>query len=252
MSQIIIRGNPQDSKVIPEESYLNISEFFCDTIQGEGINIGHPAAFLRVQGCTQNCKWCDSKEVWRQGNPYSFDELFELMDYYDLPRKLFNGQHLILTGGSPLKQRTPLYEFIMAFEEKYDFHPYIEIENECTISPPDYFAHKIDCWNNSPKLSNSGNDDIIRYQPKIIERLACIKNSWFKFVIMGEYDWKEIEQDFLDKSLIGREQIILMPEGATRERLEKNREKVIEIAIRENVRYCTREHVILWDKATGV
>ena len=253
MSQKIIEGNPNPSpKRIPDEPYLDISEFFCDTIQGEGINLGHPSAFLRMQHCTMNCKWCDTKEVWRYGNPYSFEELFKLMDEFDLPHKLYNGQHLVLTGGSPLKQLEPLYYFIVAFEELHGFKPYIEIENECTINPPDYFVTKIDCWNNSPKLSNSGNDKELRYQPHLIERLATLKNSWFKFVMMGEYDWQEIEHDFLNTSIIGREQVILMPEGATREQLLKNREKVVEIAIRENVKYCTREHVILWDKATGV
>ena len=65
-------------------------------------------------------------------------------------------------------------------------------------------------------------------------------------------DWQEIKRDFLDTGLIQKNQIILMPLGATREELLQNRQRVVDIAVRENVRYSTREHVILWDKKTGV
>lgn len=253
MSQIIIAANPTETKLIPNHNqYLEVAEFFCNTIQGEGINTGHPAAFLRMQHCTQNCFWCDTTEVWRYGNPYTFEELFRLMDEAGLPEKLHKGQHLVLTGGSPLKQQERLVEFLYQFTKLYDFIPYIEIENECTLEPNDQMINYVDCWNNSPKLANSGNIRILRYQPDILKKLSYLDNSWFKFVVTGMEDWEEIEKDFLQENLIHPEQIILMPEGATRERLEKNREAVIDIAIKNNVRYCAREHVVVWDKATGV
>ena len=43
-----------------------------------------------------------------------------------------------------------------------------------------------------------------------------------------------------------------MPEGATREELKKNREFVVDMAITNNVRYCTREQIVLWDNKIGV
>lgn len=100
----IISSNPDFQKSKPEnEPFLEIAEFFYDTIQGEGINIGQPAAFLRVQHCTQNCWWCDTKAVWRAGNPYAFSELFDIINATNLVDKLKNGQHLVLTGGQPGK-----------------------------------------------------------------------------------------------------------------------------------------------------
>jgi organic radical activating enzyme len=252
MVKQIIKANPDFKKPIPlEENFLNISEFFYDTIQGEGINIGMPAAFLRVQGCTQSCIWCDTKEVWRFGNPYTFNELFELIDESDLVDKLNGGQHLVLTGGSPLLQERQLTRFIQLFIDQYGFKPYIEIENECTIMPGSIFPY-INCWNNSPKLNNSGNPYNLRYQPDIIKTLSLFPNSYFKFVVTNMEDWKEIFEYFLQNSLIKKSQIILMPQGATREELEKNREFVINLAIKNNVRYCTREHIVVWDKKTGV
>jgi len=252
MSLEIIKANPGATKHAPQDiPYLDIAEFFCDTIQGENF-VGWPAAFLRLQHCTMNCHWCDTSEVWRYGNPYTFSELFFLMEQTELIRKFKEGQILVLTGGSPLKQQDHLVEFLKAFVAKYRFQPIVEIENECVIMPTDEFRRYIYRWNNSPKLRNSGNLDIIRYQPKILQYMGTLPNSWFKFVIMGEYDWQEIKQDFLETGFISKDQIVLMPEGATREQLKKNQEKVVEIAIRENVRYTPREHVMIWDRKTGV
>jgi organic radical activating enzyme len=91
MITTIIPASSLKSEMIDElmeVPYLKVSEFYCDTIQGEGSYIGHPATFLRLTNCSLNCIYCDSKEVWRKGNPYSFQELFDLMDLADLPRKL--------------------------------------------------------------------------------------------------------------------------------------------------------------------
>ena len=249
----MIKANPDFRKVPPDsKDFLNISEFFCDTIQGEGINIGQPATFLRLQGCTQSCTWCDSKSIWQFGNPYTYDELFELMIKADLIRKLKRGCHLVLTGGSPLKQQDSLFRFICKFIEKYEFKPYIEIENECTLFPTSNIISMIDCWNNSPKLSTSGNSKGLRYKPKILKFLSSLQNSWFKFVISKEEDWKEIERDFLSVNLIQKSQVILMPLGSSREELIKNREMVLKIAIGENIRYSSREQINIWDKTVGV
>lgn len=251
MSVQIIKANPDFSKDV-EFPMLEISEFFYDTIQGEGIYAGQPAAFLRMQHCTQNCVFCDTQEVWRFGNPYSFDEIFALMEKSTIVEQLKNGQHLVLTGGSPLKQQLALFAFINSFFERYGFKPFIEIENECTLMPFNKLIPLIDCWNNSPKLKNSGNPNFVRYQPHILKTLALLPNSWFKFVIGGEDDWAEIENDFLNTDLIDKSQIILMPLGADQTELFNNREKVIELAIKYGVRYSTREHIVVWNKKTGV
>lgn len=257
MAKQLIESNPAFKKTVPQgEPFIDVSEFFCDTIQGENF-VGWPAAFLRVQYCTQSCVWCDSKEVWRFGNPYTFDELFELMEEGDfngksLITKFAEGQHLIFTGGSPVRVQSKLIAFIEKFVELYGFKPYIEIENESVLMPEQGLIDIVDCWNNSPKLSISGNKDSLRYKPDVLRKLSTLVNSWFKFVVASEEDWKEIKRDFLDTELIRKDQIVLMPLGATRAELFENREKVLDVAVRENVRYSTREHTAIWDKKTGV
>lgn len=253
MSIQIIKANPSFKKEVDTHESLYVSEFFCDTIQGENF-IGAPCAFLRLQHCTLRCCWCDTKEVWRFGNPYSFKELFTLMEdpQINLINKLLEGQHLVFTGGSPLRQQNMIVRFIQKFMATYHFKPFIEIENECTINPIQQMVSFVNVWNNSPKLSNSGNLTYKRYNPQIIKKLGELQNSWFKFVITSKEDWEEIVIDFLIPKLINKDQIVLMPQGSTRKELMENREFVVNLAIKNNVRYTTREHIILWDKKTGV
>lgn len=255
MSKQLIQADPtrvKSTEGIDKDRSLKVSEFFSLTIQGEGVSTGVPAAFLRLTDCTLNCVFCDSSSVWKYGNLYSFDELFQMMEESGLIEQLRNGVHLVLTGGSPLRQQKQLEEFLDDFLNKYDFIPFIEIENECTLYPSGYMMGVVNQWNNSPKLENSENKKKARYKPEIIKQLSQLDNSWFKFVISEEANWNEIEEDYLKPDLIRRDQIILMPCGETREQLEKTRLMAVDIAVREGVRYSTRLHVDLYDKKTGI
>jgi 7-carboxy-7-deazaguanine synthase len=246
----LIKQLPEFRKILPDSvNKLSISEMFVDTIQGEGINAGTPATFIRLQGCTLTCKWCDTLDVWPYGNDYTFEELYEMM--YQHRDRYSNGrQHIILTGGSPLKQQKQLMFFIRMLKERFGFKPFIEVENEAVIFPDSRFSSLVDVWNNSPKLSNSGMKKIARVKPDILRHLSDLKNSWFKFVVQGEEDWTEIANDFLPH--IRKDQIILMPEGSTQEELNAVRGVVVDMAIKHQVRYMDRLHVIIWNKKTGV
>lgn len=252
MSKIIIQGNPNFKKDKFDGIYLNVSEFFSNTIQGEGVSTGVPATFLRLQNCTLSCFWCDSTEVWRQGNPYSIPELLKLIEESSLVEKFHSGQHLILTGGSPLLQQVPLIYLIEQFITRFGFKPYIEVENECVKQPLDGLIELVDQWNNSPKLNNSGMKVLLRYKPEVLTFMNSLRNSWFKFVIENEEDWKEVERDFLETKFINKERVILMPCGDTQEKLNITRPIVADLACRENVRFSDRLHVTIWDKKTGV
>jgi organic radical activating enzyme len=254
MSKIIIAGNPKRKKEAMDKNMpqLKIAEFFSRTLQGEGTSVGTPSAFLRVKDCTLNCTWCDSAEVWRFGNSYSVFELLDLMLDSGLVEDLKNGHHLVLTGGSPVKQQENLSTLIALFQVRHGFIPYIEVENECVLRVDNVFASFVSQWNNSPKLTNSEMKRELCYKPGIITQAARFNNSWFKFVISQPEDWIEIFDDYLMPGLIDRSQIILMPCGMNRQELDKSREMVADIAIRENVLFSDRLHVTLWNQKTGV
>jgi organic radical activating enzyme len=250
---LINPANRPIAKPLPGSSlYLNVSEFFCDTIQGEGAYIGQPAAFLRLKGCTLQCWWCDTIEVWKKGGCYTFNQLFNLMEQADLPRKLYERQHLVITGGSPLIQQDRLILFFEHFQEIYGFKPFIEVENECVLYPKKGMLDMVNLWNNSPKLANSKILRPARYKPGILQVMGDLANSWFKFVITSNADWIEISHNYINKGLIKPDQVILMPEGSTRKEIEENREMVINLAIEHGVRYSTREQIILYNNQIGV
>jgi organic radical activating enzyme len=234
-------------------SLLTIAECFSDTVQGEGHAIGYPSTFLRMKGCVLNCDWCDSSEVWRYGNQYSVKELLSLWEKNGVIDGMKRGQHLVLTGGSPLKQQDGLAELLTTMRVKYGFSPFTEVENECVIKPSVPFMANIDQWNNSPKLSNSGMKESIRYNPEVIKYTAERPNSYFKFVVSDtNKDWKEINDYFLKPGLIKRNQVILMPEGATREQLSPNYNSLVDLCCREGVRLSDRLHITIWNKKVGV
>jgi organic radical activating enzyme len=249
VKQIIPAFQPKSMPLLPGTPSLRVAEFYCDTIQGENM-VGYPAAFLRLQHCTLNCQYCDSTEVWRTGEAYSYDELFKLMDEADLPRKLYEGQHLVITGGSPLLQEAALIGFLEEFLREYEFKPFIEIENECTIMPTE--TEYVNLWNNSPKLASSGIYVGARYKPDILLMLSGLQNSWFKFVISHPQQWMEIWEYFVRPGLIQKKQIVLMPEGSTLSELEKTRPVTLKMAIDNSVRYTDRLHIQLWNKKIGV
>lgn len=78
---------------------VRLSEFF-HSIQGEGTRAGMPCVFIRFQGCSLRCRWCDT--------PYALDRR--------TPELVLTAQHILdrveqygtrfveLTGGEPLEQ----------------------------------------------------------------------------------------------------------------------------------------------------
>ena len=90
----------------------------------------------------------------------------------------------------------------------------------------------------------------VRYKSDLLIKMSNLPNSWFKFVVNYFTDWDEIEQLFLP--YMKREQIVLMPAGSSRQELKITREIAIDLAIKKNVRFSEREHIVVWDKKTGV
>lgn len=252
MPVTLIQQKPTFIKKVEGENKLAISEMFSDTIQGEGPHSGVISTFIRLQGCTLKCVWCDTLDVWPEGNEYSFDEIFEMFESIGLIERFKEGQHLILTGGSPLKQEKECISFLKAFKNKYGFKPYVEVENEAVLMPTTEFVELVDWWNNSPKLSNSGMKERVRIKPLVLAYMGSLPNSIYKFVVNNQNDWNEIHRDYISSGFIKKEKIVIMPEGQTQEELNKTRELAAEIAIKEGVRFTDRLHVTIWNKRVGV
>jgi len=77
-----------------------------------------------------------------------------------------------------------------------------------------------------------------------------------KFVVTDESDLPEIT-DLVDRvraataTTVADDDVLLMPEGMTREQLDGTRSEVAELAMEYGYRYTPRLHVDLWNDAPG-
>lgn len=101
--------------------------------EGEGVRIGTPQVFLRLQGCSIGCVNCDTKESWEFDPNYS-KNLKDIVDEVDI----FKLKFLSITGGDPLDPRHTknLTELIKVFKAKDYF---INIEASGSRVVPEIF-----------------------------------------------------------------------------------------------------------------
>lgn len=83
---------------------LKVAEVFR-SIQGEGMNAGIPMTFVRLQGCSIGCVWCDTKYTWDKAGGVSMSVADVLSLCVD--------RWVCITGGEPAQHDVePLAEFI--------------------------------------------------------------------------------------------------------------------------------------------
>ncbi len=71
--------------------HYQVNDIF-HTVQGEGVFVGTPATFIRLQGCTVGCTWCDTKYTWLKGGKRM--TIKEIVNEVRHP-------HIVITGGEP-------------------------------------------------------------------------------------------------------------------------------------------------------
>lgn len=204
---------------------MQVSEIFY-SIQGEGINVGKPAIFLRLAGCHLRCTWCDSKFTWdfKSGKKMETAEILKEFKKYPC-------NHLVITGGEPLIQQNALKELLEKLEKYY-------IEMETSGNLKSHLDQYINQYNCSPKLSNSKNKKIA------LEKLPKDK-TWYKFVVDKPQDIKEIK-DFCKKQNISQDKILLMPQGIKKREIDNCTKWLVEICKKENLRFSPRLHINIW------
>lgn len=120
-----------------------IAESFF-SIQGEGVTAGVPAVFIRLQGCSVGCRWCDTKYSWDPagGHQATLEALIE-------EAAAFPCRRAVVTGGEPLESSlfAPLVEALKARGFS------VEVETSGILPPP---SVAVDQWNVSLKLAHSG------------------------------------------------------------------------------------------------
>ena len=100
-----------------------VSEIF-ESVQGEGLNMGHPCTFIRMFGCNLNCPWCDSKETWTTtaGAKYAEYNVEQIVE-------MCKSTLVVITGGEPLAQ-----DLIPLIKELQEQHHAVAIETNGSLN----------------------------------------------------------------------------------------------------------------------
>ncbi len=75
---------------------ISLTETFV-SIQGEGLNVGKPAFFIRTGKCSIRCKLCDTSYSWNSPKKIPISHLIKEAQKQNLPT-------VIITGGEPLEE----------------------------------------------------------------------------------------------------------------------------------------------------
>jgi 7-carboxy-7-deazaguanine synthase len=188
----------------------------------------------------------------------SIDEIVDEVLSYE------QADHVVFTGGEPLIHE----ESVELLDELGDYGYHSTVETNGTI----YRDAQIDLASISPKLASStptperdpkgdgewaDRHEDRRIDMDALSELVDSYDSQLKFVVTGGGDLPEIE-DLVERireaseTRIGDGDVLLMPEGMTREELDAKRNDVAELAMEYGYRYTPRLHVDLWNDAPGI
>ncbi len=210
------------------------------SVQGEGINIGRPAIFFRLQSCNLNCRWCDTTYTWNKSDEcfwtdtenWNFKQFITEISQYGC-------KHLVITGGEPLLQQAVLEQFLLQLSDWY-----FEIETNGTIAPSAWLAKNCR-FNVSPKLSNSGIPTSRRLKYKVLTDFNRLKKTTFKFVVTELKDLEEIK-NIIETCGLDNDKIILMPEAQTLEVLTQRLQQLCGSVASKGWRILPRLQLIIW------
>lgn len=196
------------------------------SIQGEGLNAGKLAIFVRFGNCNLKCTWCDTKYTWYPDFQDNFEAPLEKV--FAQLRKYPACKHLVITGGEPMLQQ----DIISAIRREFPDY-YMEVETNGSQAVKCF--NDVDLFTVSYKTSNSGNAP---YELKTINE-KCV----YKFVVCGEGDFEEIEA-VIKKYRLPADKIFLMPEGATRAEVLNKQQFMLEQCKKTGYRFSPRLQII--------
>ena len=249
---------------------LEVNEIFGPTIQGEGKRIGNPSVFIRFGKCNMQCPGfeveyetpsgmkkcsCDSyhasdsafRDDWNryESSKPLIEEVNKLLPNYKVD--------IVLTGGEPLLYwRNIEFQKFMKFYIEHGYHITIETNGSIDIELSETWQKKI-LFSMSVKLSNSGEPVHKRLNFKTLSNIInFVDESYLKFVV-GD-DFLQVANDEIDAILkeIPKCEVYLMPLGDTADKIDKNSEAVINLALEKGYKYSDRLHIRVWDNKRGV
>jgi 7-carboxy-7-deazaguanine synthase len=227
---------------------MRIAEIFY-SVQGEGILVGMPSAFVRTSGCNLRCRWCDSSHTsWEPtGETLTVDAILERLSAYP-------ARHVVVTGGEPLLAG----EIELLCERLRQAGYHITVETAGTVFKP----IACDLASLSPKLSSSTphqraggrfalQHDRLRLQPAVLRSFLAHCPYQLKFVVDQPADIDEVLALLEQLPAVDPGRVLLMPQGITHEELALRGPWIAEMCKQHGFRFCPRLHIELYGNRRG-
>lgn len=229
--------------------YLNVSEHFGPTIQGEGRAAGQLASFFRLAGCNLTCSWCDSPYTWDWTRFNHSEEVHQTTVEAAVTALEALPGRIIITGGEPLLQATTLGAVLN--------HPRLAgrlFDLETNGTRP--LGDTAPAWANiscSPKIIPSADQGPIARRLNV--ELMEDPRTDFKFVVHDQNDLDALDTLITEEPAIAAAaqegRVWLMPEGTTPEALTNRTPFVINAAVERGFNFSSRIHVYGWHDVRG-
>jgi len=195
------------------------------SLQGEGLTIGAPTAFIRTSGCPLRCTYCDTPQAFDTGEQLTIDQILAKVEKLKC-------RHICLTGGEPLAQKeaVPLLKRLLG----EGYHVVLETNGAMPLDD-------MPCVENLTismdiKCPSSGESEKMRFEN--IELLGPTDQLKFIIADSADYDYaKQILEDYPVKC-----EVIFTPVGGTD--LKSLAEKVLKEGL--SVRVLPQLHKFIW------
>jgi organic radical activating enzyme len=199
---------------------MKINEVF-ESIQGEGRYAGYPVIFVRLSGCNLKCDWCDTK-YHIEGEQITPEALVEKI-------KTFKPSAIVWTGGEPLLQMKEIIKVMLLIEY-------------------DGYQHHLETNGELLNTKIAGYFDYVAVSPKNVEVFSKLNDINYKLDIKVVTDLYSVGLDMIQYASM------LMPLTTNNEiENEMITKKVWNYCVEHNLKFCLRQHVLVWGvKKRGV
>lgn len=246
--------SPQRVPLPLAKTTLPIAETFV-SVQGEGKLAGVPSWFVRLSGCNLRCAWCDTPYAsWApEKETRAIDDLINEAGHSGV-------RHAVVTGGEPMLF-PKCADLCARLRDEAGMH--VTVETAATVD----LDAQVDLLSASPKLASSAPDpaqfprehamhearreNLPALQALIDRQLARGRDLQLKFVACAPGDLVEIESLLARLTGWAPSDILLMPEGRTREELASRKAWVSGACVERAWRYCPRIHIDLFGNRRG-
>jgi 7-carboxy-7-deazaguanine synthase len=209
---------------------MKVIEIFR-SLQGEGVLIGTPTVFIRLQGCNLHCEWCDTGYAREGGKEMSVEQIVHEVEG-------LKTQFVCLTGGEPLLQKDSIRLMNKLLEKLY----HVTLETNGSFGLEDVPCAENMLISMDIKCPSSGMEEKMLFEN--IELLSPADQ--LKFIVADKNDLKYAEN--IIRTYDVKSSIIFTPVGG----MDLGPVADFVLGKKLNVRVLPQLHKLIWGDAKGV